>query len=135
MTKQPVHLAACRYSGELLTPRSQMEDDCCCPPPDTPVIRCKRVTGSSSWPMDWEARRGPQRPDGRYEVLCGYPASFLVQPYTFADPEQPSCGRCLDYTVRQVSDQQVLITKIPREPDVPAPPPGEIVRRLKEKKR
>ena len=106
------HMTACRYAGQLLTPETVNLKDCCCYPADDPTERCGRVTGHTKQPMDWKARRGAQRDDGRYLVLCGYPAKYMVHGSDAFGPKlAPTCSRDLESVVEDF-DGAVTVVKL-----------------------
>jgi len=111
------HILACRYAGLELTHENQMALDCCCYPLPEPTERCARVTGSTRAPMDWKARRGKQLDNGRYEVLCGYPARYYVLgPHKYDGTQRITCcSRDLEFVVREFGGEAVMVLPIPKE--------------------
>jgi hypothetical protein len=69
---------------------------------------CDRITGSSATPIPQIGRPGPQRPDGRYQVLCSYSARWAVR-------DLNACDQCLPAVARRV-DGPVLLALLDESP-------------------
>lgn len=68
---------------------------------------CIRVTGHTATPgVLPPERNGDKRPDGRFDVLCGFPSRYAVsyptQPVG-ADPLH-TCSRCLPAVIDIIND-------------------------------